>query len=44
MVTALAERGISLADVSAKASTTQLLANADLVITMSRHAAAPKQP
>jgi arsenate reductase (thioredoxin) len=41
VVAALAERGISLADVSPKPVTSELLAGADLVITMSRHATGP---
>jgi arsenate reductase len=44
VVTALAERGISLAGVSPKPITAELLADADLVITMSRHAAGPTLP
>ena len=44
VVAALAERGISLAGVSPKPITTELLASADLVITMSRHAAGPTLP
>lgn len=44
VVTALAERGISLAGVAPKPITTELLANADLVITMSRHATGPTLP
>jgi arsenate reductase len=43
-VAALAERGISLAGVAPKPITTQLLADADLVITMSRHASGPTLP
>jgi arsenate reductase (thioredoxin) len=41
VVAALAERGISLADISPKPVTSELLAGADLVITMSRHATGP---
>jgi arsenate reductase len=37
VVAALAERGISLTGVSPKSITTELLAGADLVVTMSRH-------
>ena len=44
VVTALAERGISLAGVAPKPITNELLANADLVITMGRHAASPTLP
>jgi arsenate reductase (thioredoxin) len=44
VVTALAERGISLADISPKPITTKLLATADLVVTMSRHATGPTLP
>ena len=44
MVTALAERGITLAGVSPKPATAELLANADLVVTMSRHANGPAMP
>jgi protein-tyrosine-phosphatase len=44
VVTALAERGISLAGVAPKPITNELLANADLIITMSRHAASPTLP
>ena len=44
VVAALAERGISLAGVNPKPITTELLATADLVITMSRHAAGPTLP
>ena len=44
VVAALAERGISLAGVAPKPITTQLLADADLVITMSRHASGPTLP
>jgi arsenate reductase (thioredoxin) len=44
VVTALAERGISLAGISPKPITTELLTNADLVITMSRHATGPTLP
>jgi arsenate reductase (thioredoxin) len=44
VVAAVAERGISLAGISPKPITTELLATADLVITMSRHAAGPTLP
>jgi arsenate reductase (thioredoxin) len=44
VVTALAERGISLAGVAPNPITTQLLANADLVVTMSRHPTGPTLP
>jgi arsenate reductase (thioredoxin) len=44
VVSALAERGITLAGVSPNPITTELLANADLVITMSRHATGPTLP
>jgi arsenate reductase (thioredoxin) len=44
VVTVLAERGISLVGVAPKPITTELLANADLVITMSRHASGPSLP
>jgi arsenate reductase len=44
VVTALAERGISLAGVVPKPITTELLANADLVVTMSRQATGPALP
>jgi len=44
VVTALAERGISLEGVAPKPITAELLANADLVITMSRHASSPTLP
>jgi arsenate reductase (thioredoxin) len=44
VVTALAERGISLDGITPKPITTELLANADLVITMSRHATGPTLP
>jgi arsenate reductase (thioredoxin) len=44
VVTALAERGISLEGVAPKAITTELLANADLVVTMGRHATGPTLP
>ena len=44
VVTALAERGISLAGVAPKPITTELLATADLVITMSRHPTGPTLP
>jgi arsenate reductase (thioredoxin) len=44
VVIALAERGISLAGVTPKPITTDLLATADLVITMGRHATGPSLP
>ena len=44
VVAALAERGVSLAGVAPKPITTELLANADLVITMSRHPTGPSLP
>jgi protein-tyrosine-phosphatase len=44
VVKVLAERGISLAGVSPKPITTELLAGADLVITMSRHPTGPTLP
>ena len=44
VVTALAERGISLEGVAPKPITTELLATADLVITMSRHPTGPALP
>jgi arsenate reductase len=44
VVTALAERGISLEGVAPKPITTELVATADLVITMSRHATGPTLP
>ena len=44
VVTALAERGISLAGVNPKPITTELLATTDLVITMSRHPSGPMLP
>ena len=44
MVTALAERGVSLAGISPKPITAELLAAADLVVTMSRHATGPTLP
>ena len=44
VVTALAERGVSLVDVHPKPITTGLLATADLVIIMSRHATGPELP
>jgi protein-tyrosine-phosphatase len=44
VVTALAERGISLAGVAPKPITAELLANAGLVITMSRHPTGPSLP
>ena len=44
VVTALAERGISLDGVSPKPITSELLAGVDLVVTMSRQAAGPILP
>jgi protein-tyrosine-phosphatase len=44
VVAALAERGFSLAGVHPKPITTELLATADLVVTMSRHATGPSLP
>jgi len=44
VVTALAERGITLNGVTPKPITTDLLAGADLVITMSRHGTGPTLP
>jgi arsenate reductase len=44
VVSALADRGISLAGVAPKPITAELLANADLVITMSRHPTGPMLP
>jgi arsenate reductase len=44
VVTALAERGITLAGVIPKPITTELLTTADLVITMSRHPTGPTLP
>jgi arsenate reductase (thioredoxin) len=44
VVAALAERGISLAGVRPKPITAELLAGADLVITMSRHPTGPTLP
>ena len=44
VVTALAERGISLIGVSPKPINSELLATADLVITMSRQANGPALP
>jgi arsenate reductase (thioredoxin) len=44
VVTALAERGINLAGVAPKPITTELLATADLVITMSRRSTGPPLP
>jgi protein-tyrosine-phosphatase len=44
VVTALAERGISLDGVAPKPITAELLATADLVITMGRHATGPTLP
>jgi arsenate reductase (thioredoxin) len=43
-VTALAERGIALAGGRPKAISPELLANADLVVTMSRHPSGPPLP
>lgn len=44
VVTALAERGISLAGVRPRAVTAELLADADLVVTMSRQPTGPTLP
>jgi protein-tyrosine-phosphatase len=44
VVTALAERGITLTGVSPKAISTELLASADLVVTMSHHPTGPPFP
>ena len=44
VVTVLAERGISLAGVAPKPITTELLTNADLVVTMSRQSTGPALP
>jgi protein-tyrosine-phosphatase len=44
VVTALTERGISLTGVHPKAVTPELLASADLVVTMSRHPTGPTLP
>jgi arsenate reductase (thioredoxin) len=44
VVTALAERGITLAGVRPKAISPELLATADLVVTMSRHPTGPPLP
>jgi protein-tyrosine-phosphatase len=44
VVTALAERGVSLTGISPKPITAELLAAADLVVTMSRHATGPTLP
>jgi arsenate reductase (thioredoxin) len=44
VVTALAERGISLAGVSPKPISSELLATAALVVTMSRQANGPTLP
>ena len=44
VVTALAERGITLTGVCPKAISTELLASADLVVTMSRHPTGPPFP
>jgi arsenate reductase (thioredoxin) len=44
VVSALAERGITLAGVIPKPITTELLGAADLVITMSRHPTGPTLP
>ena len=44
VVAALAERGITLAGVNPKPITAELLAAADLVVTMSRHPSGPTLP
>jgi arsenate reductase (thioredoxin) len=44
VVTALGERGISLASIHPKAITAELLADADLVVTMSRQPTGPTLP
>jgi len=44
VVAALAERGVSLAGVAPKLVTTELVAAADLVVTMSRQATGPTLP
>jgi arsenate reductase len=44
VVTALAQRGISLAGVNPKPITTELLTTADLVVTMSHHPTGPALP
>jgi arsenate reductase len=44
VVTALAERGITLTGVCPKAISTELLATTDLVVTMSRHPTGPPLP
>ena len=44
VVAALAERGITLAGVNPKPITAELLAAADLVVTMSRHTPGPTLP
>ena len=44
VATALAERGISVTGISPKPITTQLMAAADLVVTMGRHATGPTLP
>jgi arsenate reductase (thioredoxin) len=44
VVAVLAERGISLAGVNPKPITAELLAAADLVVTMSRHPTGPTLP
>jgi arsenate reductase len=44
VVNALAERGISLAGVAPKPITSELLAAADLVVTMGRYATGPTLP
>ena len=44
IVAALAERGITLAGVNPKPITAELLAAADLVVTMSRHTSGPTLP
>ena len=41
VVAALAERGISLTGISPKPITTELLATADLIVTMNRHPTGP---
>jgi protein-tyrosine-phosphatase len=44
VVTALAERGITLTDVTQEPITSTLVAAADLVITMGRHTSGPTLP
>jgi arsenate reductase (thioredoxin) len=44
VVTALAERGISVTGISPKAITSQLVTAADLIITMGRHDKGPTLP